>query len=123
MVSGLRVNYPKSNIIPINVKEEKMRILVGILNCKIGSLPFTNLCLPLGLSQLKLHNCLPLIDMVQKRLLGIARLLSLGGKLQLVNSVLSSLPTYYMCSVKLLISVIKQIDKFRRNYLRGFRFK
>jgi hypothetical protein len=94
-----------------------MRILVGILNCKIGSLPFTNLCLPLGLSQPKLHNCLPLIDMVQKRLLGIARLLCLGGKLQLVNSVLSSLPPYYMCSVKLLIGVIKQINKFRRNYL------
>jgi hypothetical protein len=31
----LKVNYSKSNIIPINLKEEKMRILVVTLNSKI----------------------------------------------------------------------------------------
>jgi hypothetical protein len=63
----------------------------------------------------------PLIDKVQKRLSGITKLLSIGGKLQMVNSVLSSLPTYYMCSIKLPIGVIKQIDEFQRICLwRGY---
>ena len=44
--------------------------------------------------------------------------------LQLVNSVLSSLPTYYMCSIKLPVIVIEVIDKHRKNYLwRGSDFR
>lgn len=117
MASGLRVNYSKSSIIPINVDEARIRILARTFNCKIGSLPFTYLGLPLGTSQPKIQDCLPLINRIQKRLSSITRLLSLGGKLQMVNSVLSSLPTYYMCSIKLPIGVVKQIDKFRWNYL------
>ncbi|KAG8087637.1 hypothetical protein GUJ93_ZPchr0010g11266 [Zizania palustris] len=45
----------------------------------------------------------------------------MAGKLQIVNSVLSALPTYAMCSFKLPIRVINQIDRARRNCLwRGF---
>jgi hypothetical protein len=35
----------------------------------------------------------------------------------LVNSVMSSLPTFYMCTIKLPISIIKQIDKYMRHCL------
>jgi hypothetical protein len=49
--------------------------------------------------------------------------LSYAGRLQLVNSVLSSLPTYYMCTLKLPITVIDIIDKHRKNCLwRGREF-
>jgi hypothetical protein len=42
---------------------------------------------------------------------------------QLVNSVISSLPTYYMCSLKLLATVI-EIHKHSKNYLwRGKEFR
>jgi hypothetical protein len=37
--------------------------------------------------------------------------------LQIVNSVLSSLPTYYLCTLKLPSSVVAQIDKSRRHCL------
>jgi hypothetical protein len=40
-----------------------------------------------------------------------------GGKLQLVDSVLSSLPTFYMCSVKVPIEILNQVDKYRCHYL------
>jgi hypothetical protein len=33
----------------------------------------------------------------------------------MVNSVLSSLATYYMCSVKVPITILKQIDKYMRH--------
>jgi retron-type reverse transcriptase len=47
--TGLHVNYHKSNIYPINVSEQKMTVLANTFHCKVGSLPFTYLGLPLGL--------------------------------------------------------------------------
>lgn len=42
----------------------------------------------------------------------------------MVNSVISSLPTYYMCSLKLPVTVIDTIDKHRKNCLwRGSDFR
>jgi hypothetical protein len=46
-----------------------------------------------------------------------SQFLSYAGRLQLVNSVISSLPTYYMCSLKLPLTVIEIIDKHRKNCL------
>jgi hypothetical protein len=58
MASSLKVNYLKSNIIPINVDDEKTKILVGTLNSQVGSLSFTYLGLPLGIKHFKLQKCL-----------------------------------------------------------------
>ena len=44
-------------------------------------------------------------------------MLNHAGRLQITNAVLSSLPTYYMCSLELPKAVIKQIDKFRKSCL------
>jgi hypothetical protein len=35
----------------------------------------------------------------------------------MVNSVLSSLPTFYMCSIKVPQEIWKQIDKYKRHCL------
>jgi hypothetical protein len=35
----------------------------------------------------------------------------------MVNSVLSSLPTFFMCSIKVPIEILNQIDKYRKHYL------
>jgi hypothetical protein len=43
--------------------------------------------------------------------------LTQGGKLQMVNSVLSSLATYYMCSIKVPITILHQVDKYRHHCL------
>jgi hypothetical protein len=40
-----------------------------------------------------------------------------GGKLQIVNSALSSLPTFYMCAIKVPIDILNQVDKYRRHCL------
>ena len=52
--TGLKVNYNKSSMYPINVCPAKMEILAGTLNCQIGSMPFTYLGVPLGLSKPKI---------------------------------------------------------------------
>jgi hypothetical protein len=35
----------------------------------------------------------------------------------MVNSVLSSLPIFYMCSVKVPIGILNQVEKYRRHCL------
>jgi hypothetical protein len=35
----------------------------------------------------------------------------------MVNSVLSSLPTFYMSAIKVPIDILNQIDRYRRHYL------
>jgi hypothetical protein len=67
--TGLRVNYNKSNMYPINVNPEKMEILSRTLNCQIGAMSFTYLGLPLGLAKPRIQQFLPLIQRIEKRLL------------------------------------------------------
>jgi hypothetical protein len=66
--TGLHVNYHKSNIYPINVSNQKMAILANTFHCKVGSMPFTYLGLPLGLKKPNLGAFLPLIQKIERRL-------------------------------------------------------
>jgi hypothetical protein len=60
---------------------------------------------------------MPLIQCVQRRLLACTMYLNYGSKLRLLNSVMSSLPMFYLCSLKLYQWVIAEIDKYRRHCL------
>jgi len=73
-------------------------------------MPFTYLGLPLSLTKPNLQELTHLVSKIERRLTGISRLLSYNGRLILVNSVFSALPTFYMCSLKIPPPVIKQID-------------
>jgi hypothetical protein len=115
--TGLKVNYAKSHIVPINVSQEKLNHLAATFQCQVGVLPFTCLGLPLSIYKPTVQECLPLAHRVERRLIITSIFLGQGGKLQLVNSVLSSLPIFYMCSIKVLIEILEQIDKYRRHCL------
>jgi len=117
MSTGLRVNFNKSMMVPINVPDGKLDILARTFGCSKGSLPFTYLGLPLHTERPKAQDYLPLISKCERRLSGISSLLSLAGRLQMTNAVFSTLPTFFMCSLKLPKGVIKQIDKFRKHCL------
>jgi hypothetical protein len=49
--TGLRVNYSKSCLLPINVDENQLQLLANTFGCAVGSLPFTYLGLFLGTSR------------------------------------------------------------------------
>jgi hypothetical protein len=110
------VNYHKSNIYPINVG--KLHLLLSALNCQEGIFPFTYLGLPLGLSKPRMEHMLPLVTRVERKLLICFEFLGTAGKLELVNSVLSSLPSFYMSTLSLYQGIIDQVDKYRRHCLR-----
>ena len=115
--TGLKVNYGKSCILPINVSEEKMISLATTFGCVIGSFPFTYLGLPLGTARPTIRGLAPVNEQIERRLNACARFLPIGGRLTLVNSVFSSLPTFLMCSLKLPKGFIKSVDRARRHCL------
>ena len=115
--TGLKVNYSKSMLVPINLEESESVNLAQSFGCSTGSLPFTYLGLPLGLSKPKLADFLPMVNKCEKRLSCTIAFLSQAGRLEVTNSIFTALPMYYTCTFKLHKAVIKQVDKYRKHCL------
>ena len=98
-ITGLKDNYHKSNMTPINISEDEATSLAQLMDCKIATMPFTYLGLPMGTTRPSMKDCAPSLDRVERRLNATVSFLSYGDNLVLVNLVLSSLPTYYMCTL------------------------
>jgi hypothetical protein len=94
-----------------------MTSLFGCISKMIGEMPFTYLGLPLGLARPKKEHYLPLIQRIQKRLSCSSNFLSQAGRLELVNSIFSALPTFFMCTLKIPKTIIKKIDRSRKHCL------
>jgi hypothetical protein len=115
--TGLKVNYEKSNLIPINIPDDSVRQYTNALNCQLGNLPMLYLGLPLSITKPRKEYCMPLIMCIQRRLPSCAMYLHYGSKLRLVNSVLSSLPIFAMSTLKIYQWVLYECDKYRRHCL------
>jgi hypothetical protein len=59
----------------------------------------------------------PFLNIIERRMMGLNKLLSYQGRLILVNSILTTLPTFYMCAFKMPISILEQVDKYRKHCL------
>jgi hypothetical protein len=59
----------------------------------------------------------PLMDRVERRLNACSIFLSYTGRLEMINTVLTSTVTYAMCSIKLPVGVIDNIDRMRKQCL------
>lgn len=90
--TGLKVNFSKSSMIPLNVDEVEAARLAGIVGCKLGDLPFTYLGLPLGTTRPRIQDLMPLVDGLERRLSASSSLLNKGSRLQLLSSILTSMP-------------------------------
>jgi len=115
--TGLKVNYNKSMMVPINISPEKFNHLASTFGSSKGSLPFTYLGLPMGITKPRVDDFLPLVSKCERRLACTSTFLSQAGKLELTNAVLTALPTFHMCALSLPKGVIKQIDIFRKHCL------
>jgi hypothetical protein len=66
--TGLKVNYQKSLMIPLNIPQPTLDLLATSFNCAKGSLPFTYLGLPLGTTKPRVADFLPLVSKCERRL-------------------------------------------------------
>lgn len=115
--TGLQVNFSKSMMVPINITDERLQVLASTIGCSTGSLPFTYLGLPLGLTKPKVEEFQPLVSRYERRLVSTSQFLSEAGRLALTNSVFTAFPTFFMCTFSLHGQVIKKVDKFRKHCL------
>jgi hypothetical protein len=99
------------------MSQERLDHLAATFNCKAGSLPFTYLGLYLSINKPTIQDCITMVSRVEKRLSSTSLFLTQGGKLEMVNSVLSSMVTFYMCSIKVPIEILNQVDKYRYHCL------
>ncbi|KAJ0845371.1 hypothetical protein HanRHA438_Chr15g0712871 [Helianthus annuus] len=94
--------------------------MAGILGCKVGDFPFKHLGLQVGANMNLVKNWKPVVEVFNKRLsTWKANTVSFGGKITLIKSVLSSLPTYYFSLYRALAQVIEELERMRRNFLWG----
>jgi hypothetical protein len=99
------------------VPDENVALLASTLDCQIGSMPFTYLGLPLGTIRPSVDEYMLILTKMEKYLMGITRFFSYAGRLVLVNSIYSSIPTFYLCALKLPEKILHQIDKYRKQCL------
>jgi hypothetical protein len=52
-----------------------------------------------------------MVDRMERRLSAISSLLAYGGRLQLIQSCLSSMPIFFLCTLSILVGIIKQLNK------------
>jgi hypothetical protein len=115
--TGLKINYHKSTLVPMHVDGAVLTEIQAALQCRVEGFPQTY-GLPLSADKLRLADFAPLIAKVDRYLSGWrALLLSPGGRLVLLNSVLDALPTFAMGAMELPAGVVTALDRLRRAFL------
>jgi hypothetical protein len=117
IVSGLKVNFYKSKLYGINLVDSFLSASSSFLHCAVEAIPFRFLGIPVGANPRRRSTWLPIIESMKKRLnTWTGRILSIGGRVTLINYVLSSLPLYFFSFFKAPSCVIKDLVSIQRNF-------
>lgn len=116
--SGLITNRAKCAVYPVQCTDIDMYQMMEGFSCPSQNFPCSYLGLPLHYKQLRRLEIQPLIDKMANRLPAWkGRFLNRAGRLKLLNSVLSSMPTYFLTMFAPKKWTIKKLDKIRRGFL------
>ncbi|GJS68653.1 RNA-directed DNA polymerase, eukaryota, reverse transcriptase zinc-binding domain protein [Tanacetum coccineum] len=120
LISGLKINVRKSNVLGIGVSDNDVTSMANIIGCGAASLPMKYLGVPVGCNMSRCSNWNTIIKKFSSKLSSWkARLLSVGGRLSLIKSVLGNLPTYYLSIYLMLVTVRNKLESMRNKFFIG----
>ncbi|XP_071699638.1 uncharacterized protein [Rutidosis leptorrhynchoides] len=116
--SGLAPSMEKSMAFFANVSQIIKNAILTILPFDEGKLPVRYLGVPLVSSSLLHHGCKVLVDRVRCKIQDWKnKFLSFVGRVQLIISVLTSMPIYWQSVSMLPKAIIKEIEALMRDFL------
>ncbi|XP_058762490.1 uncharacterized protein LOC131635874 [Vicia villosa] len=118
MASGLRINFTKSKIYGVGCESFILEAAAAFLGCKTSIFPFKFLGFLVGGNHRRTRFWRSVLEKMKDKL-GSWRgmLLSIGGRVTLLNNVLSNLPSFSLSFYKAPIKVINEIRKIQRQFL------
>nr|KYP58785.1 Putative ribonuclease H protein At1g65750 family [Cajanus cajan] len=120
LISGLKVNFHKSNFRILGSSEIQVLRFAVVLNCKILHFPFRYLGIPIGDNPRKSTMWRPILDKIINKLAPWKdKLISMAGRVCIINFVLTALPLYFIPFFKMPKKVVNNIIKIQRAYLWG----
>ena len=116
--SGLSPNIDKSSIFIAGSNPLYKEAVVSLFGYLLGSLPVRYLGIPLLSSKLTAADCMELVDRITARIRSwTTKFLSYAGRLQLIQSVLFGIHSFWASLLLLPKSIILRIERIIRAYL------
>jgi len=111
VMSGLKVNFHKSELVGVNVSRSWLLEVAAILNCKVATLPILYLGLPVSGDSRRLTLWDHVASRIKSHLSSWKSIhLSFGGRLVLLKFVLTSLHVYGLSFFKAPSGIISSIE-------------
>lgn len=111
LVSGLTVNYDKSNLVGIGMEEGEILEMANRFGCLAGSLPINYLDIKIGTSLSRVVNWKYIVDKIQRKISGWKnQMFSFGDRITLVRSVLLATPLHQISFSIIPIKIVREIN-------------
>jgi hypothetical protein len=119
-MSGLKINFLKSEIMMVLHDDEKKMIYSDIFGFQLGDWPIKYLGVPVCGTRLKVSDVDYLSDKLMKKLDGwVGHSSSIGGRFSLIQSSLSSTLIYHMSMYLLPLTNLEKLTKIIRKFFWG----
>ena len=116
-VSGLKINYHKSELFCFGQATEEEHQYHQLFGCKKGDFPFKYLGIPMHVRKLSNNDWKVVEAKFEKKLsCWEGKLMSVGGRLVLINSVLTSLAMFMLSFFEVPRGVLERLDYFRSRF-------
>jgi hypothetical protein len=116
-LSGLNINFHKSELFCLGEASSRAHCYRQIFECREGSFPFKYLGIPMNQQKITNKDWCQIEERFQRKLSSWkGKLLSMGGRLVLINSILTSLPIFMLSFFRISKGVLKKLDYYRSRY-------
>jgi hypothetical protein len=116
-LSGLKIIFYKSELFCLGEAKNCASEYIQLFGCKEGTFPFKYLGIPMSHQRITSKDWNQIEERFQKKLSSWkGKLLSVGVRLVLINSILSSLPMYMLSFFRIPKGILKKLDYYRSRF-------